>query len=212
MKKINRLFPTVMLEAIIDDQETVNQRLLKELDVLFAGNKKRVLSYKWKDFIITDDKHQLGYTSFNSGSLCEMPEFEFFYNQIGEVINDFFAQLDFYHNWQFVNSWASVYPKGAYIPCHDHRPMEWSGAYYVKAHKDCGKILFTDPREYALQNEPENTLYRGNHMHSIDPVPGMLLLFPSYLKHETMPNETDEDRIIISFNIVTHINDNLPTS
>jgi hypothetical protein len=31
----------------------------------------------------------------------------------------------------------------------------------------------------------------------------MLLMFPSYLKHETNPNEEDQDRIIISFNITT---------
>lgn len=204
MKKIMNIFPVVSLEAIIDNHEEINARLLTEMESLFAdGVKKRVLSYKWNDFLVTDEKHQLGYTSFNTTSLSEEPNFKFFYDHIQELITDFFHQLEYHEEWYFVNSWASVYPKGAYIPLHDHKPLQWSGAYYVKAHPNCGDILFTDPKEYALQNEPLNTMHRGNKQHRVSPVPGMLLLFPGYLKHETFPNETDEDRIIISFNINT---------
>lgn len=202
MKRIRNLFPVVTLEAIIEDHDNVNTRLLEELDVVFANTKeKRVLSYKWNDVLLTENKHELGYTSFHEGSLSNDPKFEFFYTHLAELITDFFKQLDFHGEWEYINSWASVYPKGAYIPLHDHKPMQWSGAYYVKAHPNCGDILFTDPKEYALQNEPDNTQFRGCHQHRVSPVSGMLLLFPSYLKHETYPNETDEDRIIISFNI-----------
>ena len=65
-KKILNIFPVVTLEAVIDDQEEINKKLLIEIDALFTDDvDKRVLSYKWNDHIITKDKHQLGYTSFN---------------------------------------------------------------------------------------------------------------------------------------------------
>ena len=204
MKKIVNLFPVVTLEAIIDDQERINSNLLEELNQIFdSDSSKRVLSHKWNKFLVTTEKHQLGYTNFNSESLTEVSEFKFFFDHITPLITDFFAQLDYKGTWHYVNAWASVYPKGAFVPLHDHKPMQWSGSYYVKAHDNCGNIEFTDPKEYALQNEPTSTKHRGDHRHSVSPLPGMLLLFPSYLKHETMPNETDEDRIIISFNINT---------
>lgn len=204
MNKILRLFSVVVLEGQIDDHEIINQRLIKEIDAVFENlQEKRVLSHKWHANLITDQKHQLGYTSFMSPSLTDRSNFNFFHSHISTTIQDFFHQLNYEGEWNFVNSWVSIYPKGAYVPLHDHKPMQWSGVYYVKAHDNCGDIIFTDPKEYALQNEPENTAYRGNFKHKITPKPGMLLLFPSYLKHETNPNEEDEDRIIISFNITT---------
>ena len=204
MNKILRLFPVVMLESVLDDHQPINQRLINEINVVFDNlEKKRVLSHKWHSNIITDQKNNLGYTSFMGQSLSEKSNFKFFHNYISNTIQEFFHQLEYEGDWDFVNSWVSVYPKGAYVPLHDHKPMQWSGVYYVAAHDNCGDIVFTDPKEYALQNEPENTSYRGSFKYKITPKPGMLLMFPSYLKHETNPNEEDQDRIIISFNITT---------
>lgn len=203
MKKINQIFPVVTLEAIIDDHISINSRLINEINTLFPDQEvKGVLSHKWHDHILETGKPQLGYTSFNSNNLIENKNFDFFYDHLKIIITEFLKQLDYTRNWEFVNSWASVYPKGAYIPLHDHKPFHWSGAYYVNAHENCGDIYFVDPKEYALQNEPTHTTVRGNFNHRVTPVSGMLLMFPSYLKHETLPNKTDEDRIIISFNVL----------
>lgn len=203
MKKIVNLFPVVTLEAIIDDHEYVNTRLDFEIAKLFENDEpKRILSHKWNSYVIQKDKDPAGYTNFNGSDLIHNPNFKFFFDHISVLISDFFAQLDYHDEWRFYNSWSSVYPKGAFVPLHDHKPMHWSGAYYVKAKENCGDIRFTDPKEYALQNEPINTKHRGNHQHNVVPEAGKLLLFPSYLKHETMPNESDDDRIIISFNIL----------
>jgi hypothetical protein len=38
----------------------------------------------------------------------------------------------------------------------------------------------------------------------IEPVPGQLLLFPSWLAHQAMPYDGDKERIIISFNASIH--------
>ena len=36
---------------------------------------------------------------------------------------------------------------------------------------------------------------------SISPEPGTLVLFPSYLEHKVNPNQSESNRIVISFNI-----------
>jgi len=155
MNKITNIFPVIVLESQIVNHEIINQRLVKEIDTHFDNlQDKRVLSYKWRANIMTDKKHQMGYTSFMGPSLTTLSNFNFFHKHISDTIQDFFTQLNYYGGWNFANSWVSVYPKGAYIPLHDHRPVQWSGVYYVAAHENCGDIAFTDPKEYALQNEP----------------------------------------------------------
>jgi uncharacterized protein (TIGR02466 family) len=205
MKKISKIFPVMMMEAEIDNYNSINARLKTEIKSLFDKiNEKRVLSHKWDDFLITENTHELGYTSFNSKDyhdLTKISEFDFFYNHISKLITEFFTQLDYMQDWNFTNSWASVYPRGAYIPLHDHKPVQWSGVYYVNAPENCGNIRFIDPKEYALQNEPEGMTGRGFWKHVIVPSSGLMLMFPGYLKHESLPSESDEDRIIISFNI-----------
>lgn len=205
MKKITKVFPVMMMEAIIDDHLAINQQLKIEISSLFEKiDEKRVLSHKWDDFVLTEESHNLGYSSFNSTeyhNLTEVEEFKFFYDHISKLITEFFGQLGYTRDWHFTNSWTSVYPKGAYIPLHDHKPVQWSGVYYVNAPKNCGNIRFIDPKEYALQNEPEGMDGRGFWKHVVVPESGLMLMFPGYLKHESMPSESEENRIIISFNI-----------
>lgn len=206
MKKIIQTFPTVMLEAIIDNEQEINAKLRYEIKKLFddENTQKRALSHQWEDFVVSSDNHLEGYSNFTlESNLIKNDKFLFFYNHIRPLISEFFEQLDYRDDWHFVNSWAAVYPKGAWVPLHDHKIMEWSGVYYVSAPEGCGDITFTDPKEYALAAEPPNTRWRGNYKQKFNPKNGKIILFPSYVKHETVPNQSEEDRVIISFNINT---------
>jgi uncharacterized protein (TIGR02466 family) len=155
--------------------------------------------------ILTDNPAETGYSSFNNGDLTKDPTFNFFYEAIRPLITDFFNQLeagpDFSKEWGFENSWAAVYPTGAYVPHHNHGNVHWSGVYYVQTPPHCGNLVFFDPKEYALSNEPTDTKWRGNRRSEVEVTAGKLFVWPGYLKHESMPNQADTDRIIISFNI-----------
>ena len=195
-----------MLEAIIDNEQEINAKLRYEIKKLFddENTQKRALSHQWEDFVVSSDNHLEGYSNFTlESNLIKNDKFLFFYNHIRPLISEFFEQLDYRDDWHFVNSWAAVYPKGAWVPLHDHKIMEWSGVYYVSAPEGCGDITFTDPKEYALAAEPPNTRWRGNYKQKFNPKNGKIILFPSYVKHETVPNQSEEDRVIISFNINT---------
>ena len=97
----------------------------------------------------------------------------------------------------------SLIKKNSYNQAHIHPNNLLSSVYYVKAPKNCGKIIFNNPNQISLNRFPKDlkkTEFSAN-LQKIEPREGVLLLFPSYLWHSVEPNLSDEDRIIVSFNI-----------
>ena len=99
--------------------------------------------------------------------------------------------------------WAIINEKGASNERHHHDNSALSAAYYVRAPKNCGDIVFYDPRFAATYRYPKisKTNKLNSNIVSFQPKEGMLVLFPSYLQHSVNVNKTDEERIVISFNI-----------
>ncbi|MFQ5784221.1 MAG: tetratricopeptide repeat protein [Alphaproteobacteria bacterium] len=101
-----------------------------------------------------------------------------------------------------LNVWATVLGAQGHQAAHIH-PAGWlSGVYYVRLpaavaadDDDAGWIEFGghDPAS-KLTVEPERRLYR--------PEEGLMLLFPSYFFHRTVPFESDEARISIAFDVL----------
>lgn len=202
MRKILNLFSVPFLEAELPEID--NSYLSSEIYHLFDEMQdKRVLSEYWNDNITTPLNDPSGYSSFNDPAkdLLKNPKFANFYDTIGNVITEFFQHLGFNGDWEYVNSWTAVYPKGAYIARHDHGTAHWSGVYYVACPDANSNVCFDDPKEYSLTNEPQGFKFRGSMGHMFNPVPGKLLVWPSYAKHYSLPNHSEENRIIISFNI-----------
>lgn len=99
--------------------------------------------------------------------------------------------------------WAIVNAPGASNQAHIHPGSLWSGVYYIQAEQDAGAIEFTDPRTANLMRQP---VYEKRPEHAYasvryQPVPGRLLIFPSWLFHAVRPNLSESERIIISFNL-----------
>lgn len=194
-----------VLEAILSDIDL--DRLKTDVTELFdTFEDKRILSHLWNENATSIYKSNYGYSSFNAehGNLINVEKFNWFYEQLGSIVDEFFAQLGYRGTWEYANSWAAVYPKGSYIARHNHGNVHWSGVFYVNVPDLQSKIVFDDPKEYSLTNEPEGFTHRGAVMAAFDPVPGKLLMWPGYVKHYSIPNMADEDRIIISFNINCH--------
>jgi uncharacterized protein (TIGR02466 family) len=97
--------------------------------------------------------------------------------------------------------WINVSGKGAFNAPHDHPGWVWSGTYYVAVPSGpsvhSGDIEFLDPRVLAITVDGANC-FAGPVTRQ--PEPGMLLVFPSYLRHWVYPNEQDCDRISVAFN------------
>ena len=131
--------------------------------------------------------------------LCEL---------ICEMAQHLFAG-EFYHRQSFpviTDMWANVSGKGGYHVDHTHAGSLWSGVYYVDAPEGSGGLVIRDPRPQAdtwlpvfhgpWQRRPHSLPYA-----IMTPTPGMMAMWPAWLPHHVEPNEADDTRISISFNI-----------
>ena len=107
----------------------------------------------------------------------------------------------------FVSAWVNINPPEAFNMKHNHPTSDLSGVLWIKSQKDCGNIIFESPRSFATHQEIEcyNEDFKENnnyfHSFSFNPIAGRLIVFPSHLEHHVDFNESQGDRISVSFNI-----------
>ena len=99
--------------------------------------------------------------------------------------------------------WSIINPSNAYNSRHNHPNNLLSSAYYAKVPKNSGTINFYDPRPAAayLNARPRKINLINGETYTIVPKEGLLVLFPSYLQHDVEPNLSNEERVILSFNL-----------
>ena len=99
--------------------------------------------------------------------------------------------------------WAIINKKGNFNIEHTHPNNYLSAAYYVKAPDNCGNFKASNPnilsRHIRAKTKQANEL--NSNSASIKINEGDLLIFPAYLPHSVEENKSDEDRVIVSFNI-----------
>jgi len=107
----------------------------------------------------------------------------------------------------FVSAWVNINPPEAFNMKHNHPTSDLSGVLWIKSQKDCGNIIFESPRSFATHQEIEcyNEDFKENnnyfHSFSFNPVAGRIMVFPSHLEHHVDFNNSQEDRISVSFNM-----------
>ena len=106
-------------------------------------------------------------------------------------------------NIRIKEMWAIINKKNDFNVVHTHPNCYLSAAYYVKAPKGCGNFKVESPNIAKRHAFPEiaNQNELNVEVASINISEGDLLLFPAYLPHKVGKNESDEDRIVISFNV-----------
>ncbi len=103
-----------------------------------------------------------------------------------------------------LTGWANVNGRGHYNAPHRHNGYDLSGCFYLAqpaaTTNSTGVIEFLDQRNLTPQAERF-----GGPMFSssfaLRPEPGQIVIFPSSLMHWVRPNHTDEDRIVIAWNL-----------
>ena len=105
---------------------------------------------------------------------------------------------------EITGCWANINASGASHIIHSHPNNFLSGIYYVRTHPGADSVNFHDPRsQTGIIRPPVTELTSQNTDQVVVTVSdGMLLMFPSYLAHSVAPNESDNLRISISFNMV----------
>ncbi len=102
-----------------------------------------------------------------------------------------------------LSAWANVNRPGDFNNMHTHPGATWSGVYYVDHGESDAQAEGT-----ALHLSDPSPL-RGNLFFpellsadfQVKPVPGLMVLFPSYMPHAVPPHRGDRPRISIAFNV-----------
>jgi len=106
-------------------------------------------------------------------------------------------------NIRIKEMWAIINKKNDFNVIHTHPNCYLSAAYYVKAPKNCGRFQVESPNIARRHSYPEISKQNDLNVEvaGIEIEEGDLLLFPGYLPHKVAKNESEEDRIVISFNV-----------
>ena len=195
IKNLNLVFSTPIWTFQIDDHSKVNDEILKYIKNL-----------QIEDPIGVKKSNNLGWhsQSFNMNDEEVKSFFQSIQKYIGKAIDDS-GWSNPSNNFNVTSAWSIINVKSSSNSRHIHSNNYISAAYYVKAPKDCGDIIFYDPRNARLIRKPKTN--KGNFLNAelinIKPQEGLLVLFPSYLHHSVEENLSDEERIVISFNLDT---------
>ena len=193
--EILKLFPEPVFKYKLENFKDLNKQLLEYIYKLYNEDKEGVErsnkgGWHSKNFTIKDkDSIQHKFALVVQKYILDS------FHKLGWKTKD--------QNIQIKEMWAIINKKDDFNVIHTHPNCYLSAAYYVKASKGCGRFQVENPNiakryaypEIAIQNEL-NVEVAG-----INISEGDLLIFPSYLPHKVKKNESDEDRIVISFNV-----------
>ncbi len=142
-----------------------------------------------------------GVTSFSTiDSLHQLPD----WHTVTAFIEDFAATMlgsIGAYNLKLTNMWTTIYPQGAFIPEHVHSNSVFSGVLYAQANPLCGETVFHDPA-WVSKTMYLKEGHRGpDTKYHVTAETGLMVIFPGWLPHRSLPNRSSQDRIIVSFNL-----------
>jgi len=134
---------------------------------------------------------------FNSNNNYLMGDLPLFTKELNTHIQRYCKQLKYNTDeYQFVNSWITLFEKGDYAHIHNHGDVDFSGVYYYQKESDTQDFFFESPVEGAKIS----AAYYGGRIYPPTKT-GDLMLFPGWLNHGVDRIKIDGERYSISFNI-----------
>jgi len=147
---------------------------------------------------------------YQSNDLELNDNISFLFNEIENHLHKTAQNVGFKRKLRLYNFWLNMNNYRDYNTPHRHPKSAMSGVFYIKAPKNSGRIIFTNPNgplvesyldyfhfEVGKDYSPTTILSHG---WNVVPEKNDLILFPAWLEHFVEPNNTNEERISISFN------------
>jgi uncharacterized protein (TIGR02466 family) len=100
--------------------------------------------------------------------------------------------------------WVNLLHGSGHHSAHIHPHSIISGTLYVEVPAGSGAIRFEDPRLPLMMAAPARLPDAPEELRtfiSVEPRPGLLLLWESWLRHEVLPGTSRGERLSISFNL-----------
>ncbi len=195
---IRTLFVTRLYEAVIDKPD-----LIDELDhsVHMLADEDRA-GQAW-----SKAHGYRGYTSY--ASLNDLPQRDPVFADLVKLLNAHvrnFAEashLDLGRKLKLDSLWVNLLKPGGTHSGHIHPHSVVSGTFYVAVPAGSGGLKLEDPRLPMMMAAPPRTADAPEDSRSfvyVDPAPGTVLLWESWLRHEVTPSTAKGERISVSFN------------
>ena len=176
------------------------------------------------------NKDVKGRTLSNSGGAWQSkdmnmssPDARYFKNLIKAInieLNNFGKEFGLQEQICVANFWININPKGGHNKAHVHCSSLFSGVFYIDTPKDSGSLEILNPNRLMVETYkvihqnirfipeikasengrylPPKTLYPGSL--NVNCKPNLLVIFPAWIEHLVNTNNSDSDRISISFN------------
>ena len=194
-KKIYNLFPVPIFQHKIENYQEINQELLNY-----------ILELQKKNKIGNTHSNRGGWHSPNFDLVNEGPPINFinkFKDFLKHIISSDMGWEYIPNKQRIVAMWAIINKKNSFNVKHNHQNCYLSASYYVRKPEDSGDITFFDPKEAKTYRFPKIEKYTeySTEIVTIEPEEGDLLIFPSYLYHAVGENLSDDNRVVVSFNI-----------
>jgi len=185
-------FPTIIYIKDLPNSEQLNSYLEKHI-IEWSNQDKGVSKTNVNGWHSTTDMNQK--TKYE-------PLIQELFKMQNEIIEEEHLDIE----PKLGNMWANINPPGGYNQSHLHPNSLFSGVYYVKAPPNSGRLSLMDPRPGVQQCMPSRKkvklpreLWREIYY---DPIPGRMIIFPSWMWHKVEPNKSNDIRISVSFNFI----------
>ena len=188
---LRTLFVTKLYEAEIGDEELVTG-LAHSIRTLARDDQA---GRNW-----SREHRYAGYTSY--ASLNDLPRRDPSFADLSKLLTRHAAKFADECAWELERKpkldslWANLLKSGGQHSGHIHPHSLISGTFYVEVPAGSGAIRFEDPRLPLMMAAPP----RSDSFVTVDPRPGLLLLWESWLRHEVLPGTARGERLSISFN------------
>jgi uncharacterized protein (TIGR02466 family) len=155
----------------------------------------------------SDEHRYRGYTSY--ASLNDLPRRDPVIADVAKLLTKHaarFAQecaFDVTRKPKLDSLWVNLLRGPGHHSAHIHLHSIISGTLYVEVPKGSGAIRFEDPRLPMMMAAPTRRTDAPEELHpfvTVQPRPGLLLLWESWLRHEVLPGAGRGERLSISFN------------
>lgn len=106
----------------------------------------------------------------------------------------------------YVDGWANIVRSGDYHLVHNHPNNLWSGVYYVSVGEpepnrpNNGQLELLDPRQAPNMVVIPDSLFEVRY--TVQASPGLMVMFPSWLRHYVHPFFGNGERISVAFNVL----------
>ncbi len=153
------------------------------------------------------EHHYPGYTSY--ASLNDLPTRDPAFGELAKQLSRHAAAFardyafDLPPQPRLDSLWVNLLKAGGRHSGHIHPHSILSGTFYVEAPRGSGAIGFEDPRLPLMMAAPMRRADAPQNLQTfveIEPRPGLLLMWESWLRHEVRAGRTRGERLSVSFN------------